>query len=247
MMSEKTKTVDLREIFLGLQKEMAASLSSSRQIIPHAGTKGTASELHWLTMLNNYLPERYFVDNAFVLDCDGNLSDQIDVVIYDRQYSPFLFNQNFVKYVPAESVYAVLEVRQEIDLENVKYAGEKVASVRQLRRTSVPIPHAAGVYEAKKPGPILGGLLTLDSAWKPPLGDAFVESIASLGEKQRLDIGCVLENGGFAVTYDGASAPSIQISSPETSLISFFLQLVSGLRNIGTVPALDFSEYGRVL
>jgi hypothetical protein len=190
MMSEKTKTVDLREIFLGLQKEMVASLSSSRQIIPHAGTKGTASELHWLTMLNNYLPERYFVDNAFVLDCDGNLSDQIDVVIYDRQYSPFLFNQNFVKYVPAESVYAVLEVRQEIDLENVKYAGEKVASVRRLRRTSVPIPHAAGVHEAKKPSPILGGLLTLDSAWKPPLGDAFVESVSSLGEKERLDIGC---------------------------------------------------------
>jgi hypothetical protein len=78
-------------------------------------------------MLNNYLPERYFVDNAFVLDCEGKLSDQIDVVIYDRQYSPFLFNQNFVKYIPAESVYAVFEVRQEIDLGNLKYAGGKVA------------------------------------------------------------------------------------------------------------------------
>ena len=245
-MAREAKTVNLRDIFLGLQTEMVASLSSSRQVIPHPGTKGTASELHWLTMLNNYLPERYFVDNAFVLDCDGNLSDQIDVVIYDRQYSPFLFNQHFTKYVPAESVYAVLEVRQEIDLENVKYAGEKVASVRQLRRTTVPIPHAAGLHEAKQPGPILGGLLTLDSVWKPPLGESFSQSISSLAEHERLDIGCVLAKGGFAVTYEKGN-PKIQTSASETSLISFFLWLVSGLRSIGTVPALDVSEYARVL
>jgi hypothetical protein len=245
-MAREAKTVNLREIFLGLQQEMIASLSSSREVIPHPGAKGTASELHWLTMLNNYLPERYFVDQAFVLDSDGNLSDQIDIVIYDRQYSPFLFNQHFVKYVPAESVYAVLEVRQEIDLGNVKYAGEKVSSVRQLRRTTVPIPHAAGTHEAKEPGPILGGLLTLGSAWKPALGDAFTQSIASLGEKERLNIGCVLEGGGFAVAYEG-DTPKVQTSSAQTSLISFFLWLISALRNIGTAPALDVSEYGRVL
>ena len=87
-MEKKPNTVDLREIFLGLQNEMTVSLSSARQVITHPGTKGTASELHWQTMLNNYLPERYFVDNAFVLDCDGTLSDQIDIVIYDRQYLP---------------------------------------------------------------------------------------------------------------------------------------------------------------
>jgi hypothetical protein len=168
-MVSKPNTVDLRRIFLGLQSEMIATLSATREIVHHPGTKGTASELHWLTMLRSYLPERYVVDNALVLDCDGNLSDQIDVVIYDRQYSPFLFNQNFVKYIPAESVYAALEVRQEIDSGNVEYAGEKVASVRRLRRTTVPIPHAAGVHEAKKPGSILGGLLTLASSWKPPL------------------------------------------------------------------------------
>jgi len=246
-MASKTNTVNLREIFLGLQQEMTASLSSTRQAVPHPVAKGSAGELQWQTMLNNYLPERYFVDNAFVLDCEGNLSDQIDIVIYDRQYSPFLFNQNLVRYIPAESVYAVLEVRQEIDSGNVKYAGEKVASVRRLRRTTVPIPHAAGVHEAKEPGVILGGLLTLDSSWKPPLAEPFIESIASLADDERLDIGCVLQSGGFTVSYEGDVKPKVQVSSAETSLISFFLWLVSKLRDIGTVPALDFLEYGRVL
>jgi hypothetical protein len=245
--SETPKTLDLREVFLGLQKEMIASLSATRQLVPHPGTKGDATELQWLTMLNNYLPERYFVDKAFVLDCDGQLSEQIDVVIYDRQYSPFLFNQNFVKYIPAESVYAVLEVKQDVDSSVVKYAGQKVASVRRLRRTTAPIPYAGGVHEAKEPARILGGLLTLGSEWNPSLGEPFVESILALAEQERLDVGCALACGGFSVNYDDNSKPKIEVSSAETSLIFFFLRLVARLREIGTVPALDLSAYGRVL
>ena len=29
---------------------------------------------------------------AFVIDSRGECSDQIDIIIYDRQYSPFLYN-----------------------------------------------------------------------------------------------------------------------------------------------------------
>jgi hypothetical protein len=226
---------------------MATSLSSNREVIFHPGTKGDASELHWLNMLRNYLPERYAVDKAFVLDCDGRLSDQIDLIIYDRQYSPFLFNENLVRYIPAESVYAVLEVRQEIDAGVVKYAGEKVASVRRLRRTSAPIPHAGGTYEAKEPGHIIGGVLTLGSGWSASLGNSFIEFLAELKNDERLDTGCALQCGGFSATYTAENKPNVEISSPETALISFFLCLVSQLRDIGTVPALDFTEYGRVL
>jgi hypothetical protein len=242
--SGPTKKVDLRGVFLELQKEMIASLSATRQVVQHSGAKGSSTELQWQTMLNNYLPERYFVDKAFVLDCDGNLSEEIDVVIYDRQYSPFLFNQNFVKYVPAESVYAVFEVKQEIDSGVVKYAGEKVASVRRLHRTSVPVP---GVPEPKEPGYVVGGVLTLSSSWSPALGKAFVDSLGGAPEEERLNIGCVLECGGFEAVYDKGLEPPVEISSPETSLIFFFLHLLSRLQRMGTVPALDLSVYGRVL
>src|SRR5208282_2750568 len=145
-MAETTpKKIDLNKVFLGLQEQMIAALSTDREIIRHPATKGTATELHWLRMLGDYLPKRYSVDNAFVLDCEGNLSDQIDVVIYDRQYSPFLFNQDGAKHVPAESVYAVLELKQELNGANVLYAAEKAASVRRLRRTIAPIPHAGSL------------------------------------------------------------------------------------------------------
>ena len=84
---------------------MIGTLTANRGVIPHPGTKGAAAELHWLEMLNAYLPKRYQAESAFVLDHQGGLSEQIDIVIYDRQYSPLLFKEGPATYVPAESVY----------------------------------------------------------------------------------------------------------------------------------------------
>lgn len=112
---------------------------------------------------------------AHVVDSDGNFSQQIDVVIFDRQYSPFIFTYENETIIPAESVYAVFEAKQTADAGLVAYAQEKVASVRRLRRTSLPIPYAKGVYPAKPLIPILGGLLTSKSEWSPPLGPFLLE------------------------------------------------------------------------
>lgn len=241
------KRIDLRAVFLGLQEQMAASLTATRQVVQHPGAKGEAAELHWLTTLNNHLPIRYRADKAFVLDCDGKISDQIDVVIYDRQYSPFLFNQNNAKYVPAESVYAVFEVRQELNAGNFKYASEKARSVRGLRRTSAPILHAGGKYGAKEPPPIIAGILALGNEWNPSFGDPFVAAIRGSAPPERLDLGCALRYGGFDIKYAEGKEPTIAVSKPDTALIFFFLKLLARLQQSGTVGAIDLGEYGRAL
>lgn len=60
-------------------------------------------------MLQKHLPHRYQADKAFVIDSNGESSDQIDVVVYDRQYTPLLYNHDGQMFVPAESVYAIFE------------------------------------------------------------------------------------------------------------------------------------------
>ena len=42
-------------------------------------------------------------------------SEQIDVVVFDRQYSPFIFNYEGQTIIPAESVYAVFEAKQTVN------------------------------------------------------------------------------------------------------------------------------------
>jgi Domain of unknown function (DUF6602) len=52
------------------------------------------------------------VASAHVVDSGGKFSEQIDVVVYDRQYSPLIFEIEGEKVIPAESVYAAFEAKQ---------------------------------------------------------------------------------------------------------------------------------------
>jgi hypothetical protein len=193
-------------------------------------------------MLQDHLPRRYQAETAFVVDAEGQQSEQIDIVIYDRQYTPELYNVARQKLIPAEGVYAVLEVKQTLDKGNVEYAGGKISSVRRLNRTSVEVVHAGGEYAPRPVTPILGGILATQSEWKPPFGEAFHACLAKRSVEERLNVGCVLEAGGFDINYDGDELKT-QISSREHALAFFFLRLLRSLQRIGTVPALDYDAY----
>jgi hypothetical protein len=156
-------------------------------------------------MLRAVLPQRYGVARAFVVDANQRRSEQLDVVIHDRHFSPLLFEVGGARFIPAEGVYAVLEVKQKINKEQVEYAAKKIASVRRLTRTSAPIPHAGGVYEPRPLPRILGGILALDSDWSPLFGDPLRQVLAARDEDEALDLGCVLRHGGFEVQRSSSS------------------------------------------
>ena len=238
---------NLHQIFLHLQKKMREELSSNREIIFHPTSKGDASEINWINWLKNYLPRRYEVDKAFVIDSNNRFSQQLDLVIYDRQYSPFVLKHETAIYIPAESVYAVFEVKQELDKQNIEYAAEKIQSVRLLNRTSAPIVHAGGTIQAPKPPfKIMGGVLTLTSGWADTFGASFQSCVNSFDENSRIDIGCVLEKASFTLSYQDSSF-SLETSQEDEILIYFFLKLLINLQKLGTVPAMDIEAYARAL
>jgi hypothetical protein len=236
----------LRERFLLLQENLASCLKMDRSI-HHEGEKGMASEVGWRDMLADYLPRRYSVAKAFVIDSRGEQSQQLDLVLHDRQFSPFLFNQNGALYIPAESVYAVFEVKQWLDKATLRDAGEKAASVRNLHRTSAPIRWAGGEEKPRPPIPILAGLLCFGSLWNPPFGDPLRAALEELSTPERLDLVCALTHGSFEVRYPSGNSPAIDLSAPETALIFFFLRLLERLQAVATVPAMEIREYARAL
>ncbi|MDP2316688.1 MAG: hypothetical protein Q8P41_27585 [Pseudomonadota bacterium] len=236
-------TTRIDDLFGSLQERLQASLKVARAVIGHPGTKGDACEGDWVGMLGMHLPARYSVSKAFVVDCDGAISDQLDVVIYDRQYSPLLFQHGTCLYIPAESVYGVMEVKQDLTREHVLYAGEKIASVRRLRRTSTAITHAGGTFKPREPIPILGGLLATTSGWTPGIGAPLVAALADLPRGHEIDVGCALDAGGFEVGWTDAGLGPVNASDAPHALVWFFLRLLTRLQALGTVPAMDIGEY----
>lgn len=240
------KKIDIKKIFSGLQQQMEARLSLNREIIKHPTTKGDASELEWIEMLSKYLPKRYEVDKAFVVDCEGNISEQIDLVIFDRHFSPFILHQNGAKYIPAEAVYAVIEIKQEITNQNLEYASKKIKSVRKLERTSGKIIQAGGnVDKPRKPFNILGGILALDGKCTTNT----INKLKSFSQKGCINFGCSLSGTFFNLCNVNPWADSIQtydykiVNESSNSLVLFFLNLVAELRNLGTVPAIEIDKY----
>lgn len=252
------KMIDLRNLFHGLQEQMLTSLNVNRMFIGHPGSKGDATEQHWIEFLRAYLPERYKVDKAIVIDSTGNVSEQMDVVIYDAIYTPFIFKQDGFMYIPAESVYAVFEVKQDIE-----YAAKKIESVRKLKRTSISMV-ASGITKPARPlTKIIGGILTTTSSYKE--NDRVIKQLEELKGLQTLDLGCLCDAGSFYVdyketvpkdidpitdnckyieqVYESREVKEIEFSNKEVSLFTFFLQLVSYLKSIGTVAAIDINAY----
>lgn len=222
-----------------LHATIEEGLARSRRAMGHPVAKGDSSESVWLSLLSRYLPERYKAARAYVVDSKGNFSQQLDIVIYDRQYSPLIFEHEGQTIIPAESVYAVFEAKQSADAEQVVYAQEKVASVRKLERTSLPVPNLAGVSEPKPLHPIIGGLLTFESSWKPPMGKALAEVLSSAGAAERLDIGCIAAAGLFSCDAEGR-VEFVDGGKPATG---FLLELIARLQSLGTVPMIDTRAY----
>ncbi|MFC1334836.1 MAG: hypothetical protein G8D91_09165 [gamma proteobacterium symbiont of Clathrolucina costata] len=234
----------MTQAYEGLQAQLTAGLNVSRRVIDHPGATGDGTEAKWLKVLQDHLPTRYQAEKAFVVDSEGTQSEQIDIVIYDRQYTPELYNVDGQKVIPAEGLYAALEVKQTLDKRNIEYAGQKVSSVRKLNRTSAPIVHAGGEHDPRPLTPILGGILATESSWNPAYGEPFESCIRERAPDEQIDIGCVISSGGFDIRYDDDNALSeTQVSSPEQALSFFFLQLLHRLQRIGTVPAIEYQAY----
>jgi hypothetical protein len=197
----------------------------------------------WIDLFRKYLPKRYAIDKATICDSEGKFSDQIDVVVYDRQYTPLIFEQQAQLVIPAESVYAVFESKQEINGAFVEYAQAKIRTVRSLHRTSAKIRTIDGLRTAELQ-PILGGFLAFESGWTTNPPDQFLSPFL-LKDKElgRLDVGCVAAYG----TFGCQGTDCFSTVSHDKAVTCFLLDLITKLQAIGTAPAIDMGAYARWL
>ncbi|OIQ21200.1 DUF6602 domain-containing protein [Lacinutrix sp. MedPE-SW] len=260
--------VDLQTLFAGLQNQMVAQLNTSRANITHQGAKGDALENAWIEWLKKYLPNRYSVDKAIVIDSEGNTSHQIDIVIYDNWFTPFIFSQNGFHYIPAEGVYAVFEVKPDIqghvdEKSFIEYSAEKIESVRQLKRTSTDMINSGRKFPPRPLTKIVGGILTSTNTFSHNNDNKTIKAhLANQKELRSIDMGCIADYGCFVVDYEpneeimetgidkfiehyqNRNIKSINFSKTENSLVTFFLQLTRYLQQaIGTIAAIDLNSY----
>lgn len=242
--------IELSQLYSNMQNEMLRTLQSGAAAFMHPGTKGDTTEANWAGWFRSYLPKRYAIDKAIIIDATGKCSDQIDLVIYDAQYSHLVFEQQGYKLIPAESIYAVFEVKQNLGKAHMEYAQSKAESVRSLSRSSAPIAHAGGDFPPKPLHEILAGILTTSSDWATPINSNVYANANITNHNKRLDFVCSISDGAFVFDnnifvkdYDLMQLPCMRFCESNNSLVFFLLNLLDRLQRIGTVPAIDYTRY----
>lgn len=245
-------SIDLAAAFEQKQRALEASYLGIRHVTTHPGTKGDELEADWAGLIRDFLPTRYQVGPIFAVDHTGASSEQIDVAVYDSHYSPQWFGgANGLRFVPAESVYAVFEVKPTLNGSNLDYAFRKVASVRNLQRTAAAVVHKGGRYEVNSTmvPPIIGGILTTTNSWS--LGTSrgnLVQRQPASTDAGFLNIGIALDTFCFDYTpSNDGEVVQVPLTTSEagTQLIHFAARLFRQLQALGTVPAIDMAKYER--
>ena len=226
-----------------LHERVEQDLKTAREALGHPVAKGDGSENVWTALFKKYLPQRYAVGKGTIVDSKGRFSDQIDIVLFDRQYTPLIFEHHDQIVVPVEAVYALFEAKQDIKAGYVRYAQRKVASVRRLHRTSAPVRTIEGRRRAK-PQPILAGYLAFENTWAAARTGANLSCVLDSEPKEgRLDFGCIAAYG----TFSRKGANRIVSTPSDKAATCFLLELITRLQRMGTAPAIDMGAYARWL
>jgi hypothetical protein len=117
-------------------KELLAIKDRVRHLINHWGEDGRYQEAVLKSVIERFLPERYCIASGFVIKQTSiagthEASNQIDILIYDRDY-PVLFKEGDFAIVTADSVEAIIEVKANLKNQGAEKVIRKANEIGQF-------------------------------------------------------------------------------------------------------------------
>lgn len=187
-------------------------------IIDHNCSKGTFREQILKNFLRPFLPGCYGVSGGQAFDNDGNISKQLDVVVYDSLFSYLAPYMDDFIYFPCESVYGNIEIKSSLNKQSFNDAVENIASLKKLSRKAIDS------YYVNPMKPLSINNVTWDiQAYSEYLGIIFAyESVSSNTVLEYINDG--ISNG----TMDRDKLPNIIVLFKEQKIIVRYHQCKDG-------------------
>lgn len=169
--------------------------------IEHRTSKGTVREESLLYVLQRYLPSHVrCVGSSEIIASNGDRSGQCDIVIYDPKAPP-LFGATGYRMLPAECVYAVIEVKSKLDTEELRKSCESIARIKRLPKTAyfsqalMPVRTQYGKQLSYTP--TAGFIFAYDSNELLGMSDELIRICVGQPVEERLDGAWVLGKGAY--------------------------------------------------
>lgn len=123
---------DFKDIFVSIADKMRADFEASRSAFNHPSLKGSAAENILIEFLRIYLPDHLSVISGIVVDSNGGVTKQQDIIICDKAKTPVFFTNGDIRVVPIEAVYATIEVKSNLRKQDISSIVNNMLSVKRL-------------------------------------------------------------------------------------------------------------------
>ena len=101
---------------------------------PHPGDKGAEVQEKFRRFLNERIPKRFQAGQGLIVDHDGGISLQQDVIIFDSLVSLVYRESEHKLILPIDNVPAVIEVKSRLDATELADAYRKISSCKRLEK-----------------------------------------------------------------------------------------------------------------
>lgn len=234
------KRKSLETIFEGVSRKMMADFQFLSSQISHGPTTGFARELVLKELLSQYLPAKVSVGSGIVIDSEGRMSKEVDLVIYDSLNTPFILNYSDKVLIPIECVYAVIEVKSSLRKSEIMSAGENIKSIKNMKKSAY-IQRAPNETLYENHGqrlnyfPVLGLVFSYTSATSlQSLCKNIRELDGKVKDTEKIDTVCVLDKG--VISNDNKTSGKIDVTNSvdsdrcyietEKTLLLFYILLM---------------------
>lgn len=116
----------------------------------HGTTIGTFREVLWKDLFEQLVPKKFVVEQSvFIMDSKGKVSKEVDLVILDEIYTPYIFRQGHLKFIPIEAVAVAIECKSEnLDATVIK---NWTQSINDLKTSDRGIARLFSHVQSKEP------------------------------------------------------------------------------------------------
>ncbi|MBU8596057.1 hypothetical protein CHH78_10330 [Shouchella clausii] len=113
MLSEDKENVfkQIYKNYIDMNKMMINELDLATA---HDGLTGNYREEMWVKFFRGIIPMKYSIaQGVIIIDSKGRRSNEVDIAVYDEQYTPYVFQYNTLKFIPIEAVAVVIECKSQ--------------------------------------------------------------------------------------------------------------------------------------
>lgn len=130
------KKFNISQFIEDLGEDLVTIFSRSSKEAIHPDEVGKLKEINITKQIESILPSGVGVGRGYVFDSEGNISNQCDLILYEKNLIPVFVRDGNVEYsyFPCEGVIAVGEIKSTLTIDELKSSIEKLEKIKNLKR-----------------------------------------------------------------------------------------------------------------